>query len=170
MRHVISVVAVVAIVGVTLGAGTASATTVVRPTKTETQAQTTATVLASKARLVSLRIEESSLLYSLTVKVNDPASYLKNHVNPVASFINHLAFRKRSFTVLDHGGRRAFFITLVVSPEGGSGLSRSNCDYRRELRARGVTSTRQPATPRRRDHRIRPAHELTHCPSKGARP
>ena len=55
-RRLIGVVAVFALVAVTLLVGRASASTVARPTTAVIRAQTRAVVLASKARLLSLRI------------------------------------------------------------------------------------------------------------------
>ena len=106
------------IAALTLAAVPASASAVARPTKAQIQAQTRAAIRASDAKLVSLRVAPPNLVYSLTVKVGDPAAYLKHRVNPLADVINRLTqakwhFRSSSFTVLDRSGKRAFYIEQV---------------------------------------------------------
>jgi hypothetical protein len=64
-------------------------------------------------------------LYALRVTVDDPAAYLKHRMNRVADFITtRLApFRSSSFTVVDHAGKRAFFIDYTNSPDGSGGYT-----------------------------------------------
>ena len=111
----------VALVAVTVLVVQASASTVARPTTAVIRAQTRAVVLASKARLLSLRIVPPNRLYALRVTVNDPAAYLKHRMNRVADFMTtRLApFRRSSFTVVDHAGKPAFWIRFVSTPASG---------------------------------------------------
>jgi hypothetical protein len=81
-------------------------------------------VVASKARLLSLRIVPPGRLYALRVTVNDPAAYLKHRMNRVADFMTTRPFppfRSSSFTVVDHAGKRAFWIDFTNSPDGSGG-------------------------------------------------
>jgi hypothetical protein len=114
------VACVVAMAVTAVAAGRAAAATGARPTTAEIRAETRAAVLASKARLVSLRIVPPKAVYSLTVKVDDPAVYLGHRMNRVADFImSRVAYRRTSFTVLDHTGARAFWVRFVSTPKSG---------------------------------------------------
>jgi len=117
----VGVAAVAALLGLASTAAEASATTAARPTTAEIRAQTRAAVLASRARLLSLRIVPPNRLYSLRVRVDDPAAYLKHRMNPMADFITlRLApFRATWFTVVDHAGKPAFWIRYISTPADG---------------------------------------------------
>ena len=120
-KRLLGVVVVVAVLALSPLAGRAVASTSSRPTKVEIQAQTRATVQASDARLLFLRVE-SNRLYQLRVQVNDPAAYLKHRVNRVADPISRLSLRNKSFTVVDRAGNPVFWIKLVSKP-GESGYT-----------------------------------------------
>jgi hypothetical protein len=103
------------IVALTLGAESASTSAERRPTKAEIQAQTRAAVRASRARVVDLRVVTPNRAYSLTVKVTDPAAYLKHRVGTVVRVMNRLTnvrwrFRSRYFAVVGRSGKRVFWV------------------------------------------------------------
>ena len=56
--------------------------------------------------------------------VNDPAAYLKHRMNRVADFMTTRPFppfRRSSFTVVDHAGKRVFWVVFTNSPDGSGG-------------------------------------------------
>jgi hypothetical protein len=91
-----------------------------RPTKAEIENQTRTAVLLSRARLVRLRVVAPNRLYSLTVKVADPAAYLKHRADALITVMNRLTnvpwrFQSRYFAVLDRSGRRILWVRHLRS-------------------------------------------------------
>jgi hypothetical protein len=113
--RLVGVSAATAALALMLGAGDASTGMATRPTKAEIEGQTRAAVRASRASLVDLRVVAPNRIYSLTVKVGDPAAYLKYRVDTLVGVMNRLTnvqwrFRSRYFAVVDRSGRRVFWV------------------------------------------------------------
>ena len=91
-----------------------------RPTKAEIEQQTRTAVLLSRARLVRFRVVAPNRLYSLTVKVADPAAYLKHRADALIAVMNRLTnvqwrFQSRCFAVVDRSGIRVLWVRHVRS-------------------------------------------------------
>ena len=108
-----------AAVALSLAAGYAEARPKARPaaqpTKVQAEAQTRAAVRSSGARVARLRIVGPNLTYELTVQVNDPAAYLKHRTDPVGTTMNRLRFHSRYLAVINHSGRRVFWVRKAGS-------------------------------------------------------
>jgi hypothetical protein len=109
-----------------LGVGAGSALGGKAPTKAEIEAQTRDAVAVSRARLVKLRVVSPNHSYALTVKVADPAAYLRYRAERLVSVMNRLTnvqrkFESRYFAVLDRSGSRV----LWLSQHRGGGVETS---------------------------------------------
>ena len=113
--RVLVVATVVAAVALSLAAGSAEARPAGQPTKAQVEAQTRAAVRSSGARVVRLRIVGPNLTYELTVQVDDPAAYLKHRTDPVVTTMNRLRFHSRYLAVINHSGRRVFWVRKAGS-------------------------------------------------------
>ena len=111
----LAVATVVAAVVLSLAAGYAEARPAAQPTKVQVEAQTRAAVRSSGARVAHLRIVSPNLTYELTVQVNDPAAYLKHRTAPVVTTMNRLRFHSRYLAVINHSGRRVFWVRQAGS-------------------------------------------------------
>lgn len=81
------------------------------PTKAEIVARTKAAVKASRATLVRLEVVMPRISYSLTVKVSDPAAYLRHRVNTLLEVMQRVTnlpepFRDRDFILEDGSGNQ----------------------------------------------------------------
>ena len=110
LQRVLVVAIVVAAVALSLAAGYAEARPAAQPTKVQVEAQTRAAVRSSGARVARLRIVGPNLTFELTVQVDDPAAYLKHRTDPVVTTMNRLRFHSRYLAVINHSGRRAFWV------------------------------------------------------------
>jgi hypothetical protein len=114
-RRTVGVVMAAVAFALLVGARPVSTAPVRRPTAAEVGAQTRKAVIASRARLVDLRVVAPTRAYWLTVKVPDPAAYLKRRVAVVVQVMNRLTnvqwrFRSRRFTVVNHSGSRVLWL------------------------------------------------------------
>jgi hypothetical protein len=101
-----------------VGASPVSTATDRRPTAAEIDAQTRKAVVASRARLVDLRVVAPTRAYWLTVRVPDPAAYLKHRVAVVVQVMNRLTnvqwrFQSRRFAVVNRSGSRVLWLTQL---------------------------------------------------------
>jgi hypothetical protein len=126
-RRTVGVVIIVVAFAILVGARPVSTAPDRRPTAAEIEAQARKAVMESRARLVDLRIVAPSRAYWLTVKVPDPAGYLKHRVAGVVKVTNRLTnvqrrFRSRRFDVLNGSGSRVLWLRELR--EGGREVTR----------------------------------------------